>query len=178
MKRRLPAVPIFLTLGAALTLASCSGGDDTDLRPPPGYAPPPFHPLSGPVPRGTLVRYGEGFYGLEAGSAGATWRWMSKRGTVHLPNDHHDRRLHLEGWVPLALLNETPTLRITLEGVELDRFVAAGGTFTRDYTISRARLGDAPAVRLTIETSTTAHAPGDIRELGVSLTALNWHDGP
>jgi hypothetical protein len=165
-----------LLLGAALALASCTRNDEADLLPPPGYVPPAFHPLRGPVPRGPLVRYGAGFYGLESSPAGMTWRWMSKSGLVHLPNDRHDKLLRLAGWVPLELMPEAPTVRIRLGGQELDRFVVSGRSFTRDYPIAAARLGAAPAAEISVETSGTAHAPGDSRELGVCFTTLDWRD--
>ena len=174
MKRALS----MLALGAALAQGACKVDDETDLKPPAGYVPPTFHPLRGPVPPGTIVRYGEGFSGIESSPAGTTWRWTSRRGTVHLPNDRTDKQLRIVGSVPLELLGQVPTIRILLEGEELDCFAATGGNFARHYAVARARLGGAPSAELTIETSATFHAPGDPRELGVSISILDWRDGP
>jgi hypothetical protein len=172
------AAVVLVALGLVVSCAGCTAADEADLKPPPGYVAPPFRPLRGPIARSTVVRYGEGFYGVESSPAGMTWRWAARRGTVHLPNDRHDKQLRINGWVPLELLGEAPTVRIALGGRELDRFVANPSHFNRDYAVSAAQLGAAAAAELTIETSATVHAPGDARELGVSVAALDWRDAP
>lgn len=165
---------VVLIIVGAVAPAACKRDDAADLLPPPGYVEPPFHPLAGPVPPGGSVRFGEGFYGLEASPEGRTWRWMGKRGTVRLPLDGHAKELRLAGHAPIELLKQVPTLRVTLGGRELARVVSdfVGGR----YTMPPAELGSGPSAELVIETSETVHAPGDPRELGVSIDRLDWRD--
>jgi hypothetical protein len=163
---------------AALASASCRArNDDADLLPPAGSALPPYRPLQKAPPRSERVVFGPGFYPLESSASGSTWRWMGRRGVVTLPSgDHRDKRLRIQGWVPIELMTGAPTLGIALDDHPLDRFVPQGREFSRDYLITAELRGRAASVQLSIETSSPAHTPSDTRELGVSITALDWRD--
>jgi hypothetical protein len=99
---------------------------------------------------------------------------MGARGEIRLQNDRRPRRLRIVGGVPLELLKEPPTIRIRLEDHLLDTFVARDRTLKKEYAVGADLLGSAPSVRLIIETSATARAPGDDRDLGVSIEQVGW----
>lgn len=111
-------------------------------------------------------------------AANKTWRWMADRGEVRLPNRHVRQRLRIFGWVPLELLAGPPTIQITLQDHQLDRFVASERNLNRQFFVKREQLGDRPFAVLLIETSATAHAPGDTRRLGISIEGIEWEDAP
>jgi hypothetical protein len=172
------ATAVALALLAALALASCGARtDETDLQPPPGYAPPPYHPVQKAPPRSERIVFGEGFYPLESSASGMTWRWMGRRGVVALPGGHpRGKRLRIRGWVPVELMTGRPTLRVTLDDNPLDLFVPEGREFSRDYLIPGDLRAPGATTKLSIETSAPARTPSDTRELGVSITALDWRD--
>lgn len=163
-------------LGGAATLQmSCAGaGADTDLQPPPGYVPPAVHPLQEASPDRQL-RFLHGFWPLEL-AEGKTWRWMEDRGEIRLPNRHKRQRLRIVGWLPLEFLERPPTIQITLGKHLLDRFLGAERQLNREYLVDPELLGEAASTVLVIETSTTAVVPGDTRDLGVSIEAIEWRD--
>lgn len=175
--RRAPAAAALVLL-AALALVSCGArNDEADLQPPPGYAPPPYRPVQKAPPRSERIIFGEGFYPLESSASGMTWRWMGRRGVVALPGGHQrGKRLRIRGWVPVELMTGVPTLRITLDDHPLDLFVPAGRDFSRDYLIPGDLRAAGATTKLSIETSAPARTSSDTRELGVSITALDWRD--
>lgn len=165
-------------LGGAATLPlSCAGaGADTDLQPPPSYVPPVVHPLQGASPDGHgQLRFLHGFWPLEL-AEGKSWRWMDNRGEIRLPNRHKRQRLRIVGWLPLEFLGRPPTIQITLGKHPLDRFVGAEVQLNREYLVDPELLGDAASALLVIETSATAVVPGDPRDLGVAIEAIEWRD--
>jgi hypothetical protein len=104
---------------------------------------------------------------------------MAKRGLIQLPTRHVAATLHLAGWAPLEFLKEAPTVLVTINDHEIDRFAPSGRTFSRDYRVDPAMTGESSLARLVLETSATAQAPGDPRDLGLSITELDWRQaGP
>ena len=164
-----------LLVGVVMPTACGGAGGDVDLKPPPGFVPPPVRPLQR-VPVHGRLGFGRGFWPLELGADGKTWRWMAGRGEIRLRNDHRQRqrRLRILGWVPLEFLKGAPTIRITLESHLLDTFVASARTLNRGYLIKPELFGDASSALLVIETSATVRAPGDTRDLGVSIEGVQW----
>jgi hypothetical protein len=147
--------------------------DDQDLKPPADFVAPPVRSLRA-SDASRNIGFDRGFYPIEVGGDGRRWRWMGGRGEVRLANDGGDRRLRISGWVPLEFMSEPPTIRIELEGHLVETFVASKREFTWDWVIGRETIGASPSVVLRIETSRTARAPGDPRDLGLSIQRLDW----
>ena len=88
------------------------------------------------------------------------------------------QRLRLLGWLPLEYLTAPPTIRITIAGHLVDTFVGSAYVLDRQYLVEPGWLTDQPKVTLAIDTSATTRAPGDTRELGVSIESVTWRDAP
>lgn len=160
--------------GMGLISAGCIQDDrDEDLKPPRGFAPPPLRSLHN-GPRGARLDFAEGFFPVEWGTNGMSWRWMGARGEIRLPNDHRSHLLRISGWFPLEFLAALPTIRLTLEDQTLDTFVPRDRTLRREYPIPKERLGAGPFIRLVLETSATASVPNDTRSLGISIDEVEW----
>lgn len=178
MRRRAPAWPASsLAAVAALALvggAACtSRGGHEDLLPPPDFVPPAIRPLRVSTGHGQLG-FGNGFFAQEWDSEGHTWRWTGARGEIRFENDGKSHRLRLTGWVPLELLSAPPTVRLTMGDHLVDSFVATERTLRKEYSLGPGDLGTAPVAVLVIETSTTARAPNDLRDLGVAIEQVGW----
>ena len=164
-------IPLVLCLLAVvLAMASCQSNEDKDLLPPIGYSPEAFAALEGDE----RVQFVKGWYDVESGTTGQSWRWMSKQGEIHLRNQGKDMKLRLLGWVPLDLLPAPPTLRITINGKELEQLTPPKGHFTREYKIPSSLQGTGEKSMLLIESSAAAKPPQDTRELGYSLVNIVW----
>jgi hypothetical protein len=162
-----------LLVSPLLLPVGCDSHDRQDLKPPPGFAPPPLRPLHN-GPRGGGLGFSQGFFPVEWGSDGKTWHWMGARGEIRLPNNGRPHTLRIAGWFPLEFLAAPPTIRIMIEGALLDTFVARERTLKRTYPIGEAQLGSGPATRVVLETSATANVPGDPRALGISIEEVGW----
>jgi hypothetical protein len=162
-----------VALGMALTAVSCTDPRGTDLQPPADFVPPPRLPLK-KAPLHSRLVFGQGFFPMEWGTDGKTWHWMGAHGEIRLENDSRPRTLRIIGWLPLEFLKDPPTIRIALEDHLLGTFVARDRTLRKEYSIEPDILGAAPSARLIIETSATARAPGDTRDLGVSIEQVGW----
>jgi len=168
-----------LALAVALAApgACARHADETDLLPPPGYVAPPTHAPRKLPGRGERAVYGEGFYVAESDDTGKVWHWTGKRAIALLPRNGRDKILVIRGGpAPRDPAAEPPTITITLGGQVLERFVGATPEFSRSYDLPGPRLGAGAPVALTIETSMTVRVPGDDRDLGVSITAIDWRD--
>ena len=130
-----------------------------------GYVPAPVQPA---LLRAVPPRFGPGFYAPEG-----SWRWMGKRGEIVLSRLPGEGRIRLRGWAPTELLKSSPTLHVTFGGQVLDDFVVPAGHFEREWRIPLS-MQAAPSTLLVLETSATAFAPGDVRELGFSVESLEW----
>ena len=183
-----PRRPMGASTGATLALIGLLAGgcartpisstwDDEDLQPPPGFVPPPVRALA-PIPLHERLGFVRGFWPLEFGPAGKTWHWMGSHGEIQLQNNHRQQRLRLLGWLPLEFLTTPPTVRITLGDHVVDTFVGSAYVLDREYLVEPGWLGDGPTVTLAIDTSATIRAPGDTRELGVSIESVTWRDAP
>jgi hypothetical protein len=162
-----------VALEMALTAVSCTGPQETDLQPPPDFVPPPLLPPK-KAPLHSRLVFGQGFFPMEWATDGKTWHWMGAHGEIRLENDARPRTLRIVGWLPLEFLEDPPAIRIALEGHLLDTFVARDRTLRKEYSVGPDVLGSAPSARLIIETSATARAPGDTRDLGVSIEQVGW----
>jgi hypothetical protein len=154
---------------------SCGNSvDDLDLKPPPGFTAPLVLPLRrNPAGPGRLG-FGDGFFSLEVGGNGGTWRWMGRRGEVRLLNRQKRCRLRITGWIPQEFMRTPPTIQLSIGNRDLARFSQKERSIDWNYTIEPEWLGSEPSVLLLIETSATVRAPGDTRDLGVSVERLLW----
>jgi hypothetical protein len=166
-----------LALGVCVAAAGAScapRADREDLTPPPGFVAPPVRELQANPAGAGRLGFGAGFFPMEVGGDGRTWRWMGGRGELRLRNDGRRHRLRLAGWVPLEILGGAPTVRLGIEGHPLDTFTQRDPPFAKEYVVTPELLGRAPAAVLVIETDRTGQAPGDPRTLGVSIEKITW----
>jgi hypothetical protein len=166
-------VSLLLCVSGAVALSCAASRTDEDLKPPPDFAPPPVVPLRMNPAGPERLGYGAGFSPPEVGE-GRTWRWMGRRGEVRLGNDGSARRLRIAGWIPTELMTESPTIRISMGGRMIGNFVESKRDFEWIYVVAPDVLGTAPSVTLAIETSRTVQAPGDPRDLGISIVRVDW----
>jgi hypothetical protein len=166
-----------LLAGGCAKITARSPWDEEDLQPPPGFLPPPVRALA-PIPFHERLDFVRGFWPLEFGPDGKTWRWMGAHGEIQLQNDHRPQRLRLLGWLPLEYLTGPPTIRVSLGKHLVDTFIGSAHGLDREYLVEPGWLGDGPTVTLAIDTSATTRAPGDARELGVSIESVTWRDAP
>ena len=71
-------------------------------------------------------------------------------------------------------MKEGPTIRISMGGRAIGSFVEGKRDFEWRYVLAPDVLGTAPSVTLIIETSRTVQAPGDPRDLGISIERVDW----
>jgi len=172
-------------LAGALALGGCarSGGDMADLQPPPGFTPPPVRPLRKAPLRADRLGFGLGFWPAEHDES-KTWYWMGARGEVRLaPREQTGdggaraagpHRLRIVGRVLRDRMPRAPTLRITLGGHLLASFEPADAAVDWAMTVGADVARAAASAPLVIETDTTVRVPGDPRDLGLAIDALDW----
>lgn len=176
MNRRLVLFGAVILAGSGMPSACARRAEDEDLKPPPGFRPPPVRALQAGPPSGRLG-FGSGFWPIEFSNEGKSWHWMAERGEIRLPNDRRPRKLRIVGWLPTEFLDAPPTIRISIGNHLADSFVGSKHELDRAYVVNPDLLGDAPSVLLIIETSSTARIPGDTRDLGVSIETISWEGG-
>ncbi len=126
------------------------------------------------------VIYGQGFYDLELGSDGSSWRWMSQEGVIKLRNSRRDRLLKIEGGTPSAPFLPPATIKIQFNGELLDQVTTVDGRLKKVYTITAARQGEGAwsELRLNVYPSVVPKEVGtngsDPRQLAFSLEKLLW----
>jgi hypothetical protein len=154
---------------AAIALAGCASEEKTAaVGSEPAPPPPP-----------TDVVYAHGFFDLER-DAGGSWRWMEPEGVVRLKNTGKDMVLKVAGRVPFERFKQAPTIKITLNGAELDQSPATPELMTREFTITPKQQGSGDWSELKISSDKSfvpkETDPGatDPRRLAFSLTKLSW----
>jgi hypothetical protein len=162
-----------LSCVALLALSCADRSQEQDLKPPPGFVPPPVRPLK-KLPLGARMRYGAGFYGTETNADGR-WNWVARRGELEIAPENGRQRLRVRGFFPSELAQKPPTVRITFEDRLLDTF-AGTGEFDKSYTIPPELLTGRLWARVVIETSATIRLPWDPRELGFGIRLIEWEN--
>lgn len=121
----------------------------------------------------TGATWGDGWSFLERTEL-TGFRWMSARSEVRLAPAHRwsTMRLFVQLVVPLGSLRRPPTIRIVLDGRELDRFEGVSGLEARAYLVPAGAAADGREPTLAIETSETVDVNG--RTLGVALERASW----
>jgi len=176
-----------LLCAGALALGGCEQPSEqtADLKPPPGFSPPPVQtPQKVPL-RADRVDFGTGFSSVEH-DRGNTWRWMGARGEVHLGyrmvvaegSTGRPYRLRVVGWFARDEMKRAPTIRITLGGQLVGSFSPEGDNFDQAWTVPVDLARTAANAPLVIETDTVVHAPGDSRDLGLAISAIDWRPLP
>ena len=125
------------------------------------------------------VRFGEGWHGEERAGV-RSFRWMNgARATVLLPGVEDERRLSLQGYLPLDAMDGAPSVTILVDGEVIDRFVATRPAVLRTYVLG-ARSGPASTsyvLEIGLDRVANAQKKGigaDARDLGMRLDALTW----
>lgn len=103
-----------------------------------------------------------------------SFRWMGAQASVRLAPAARwsSMRLFVHLVVPLHLLGRAPVIRVTLDGVELDRFEATRSDQLRSFILPAASIVSPSEPVLVFETSETAIAGG--RVLGLALQRGAW----
>jgi len=126
------------------------------------------------------IAFTDGFFSVEGGENGATWRWMGPEGIVRLRNTHQPMVLTIKGRAPVEQLSQPPTLSVQLNGRPLDQIEKATDSIEKSYRIPAADQGSGDWSEVRIRTSESfvprAKNPtsGDTRQLGFSLYTLAW----
>jgi hypothetical protein len=71
-------------------------------------------------------------------------------------------------------MKDFPAVRISMGGRTIGSFVESKREFEGSFVVVPDILGTAPSVTLVIETSQTVRAPGDPRDLGISIERVDW----
>lgn len=125
--------------------------------------------------------YGEGFHEPELDSARAlSWRWMSERAVIEVPQTAGDATLVLHGESPLTYFPQASTLEVRAGGGLLGR-VELGADFTVRVGVRAARIEAAGGQLVLTTTQTFAPAgstgAGDQRRLGLRLFGVDLVPG-
>jgi hypothetical protein len=118
-----------------------------------------------------LVRYGEGWWGLEQ-AGDLSWQWMGRRATVRVLSSRPRAKLtlHLE---PEASIR--PMIELTVNGVVVDRFRVTGYV-AREWTVD-ARTDSVNEITLTADAAVNPAKLGispDARDLSVRMLEFRW----
>jgi hypothetical protein len=89
------------------------------------------------------VIYESGFYNEEH-LKDSSWRWMDAEGVVKLKNTRQDMVLEIAGRAPLDSIAPAtpPTMRIFLNGDQLEQFTPSDKIFEKEYKVPAAKLGN------------------------------------
>lgn len=125
----------------------------------------------------TMWGFGEGFHEPELDNARAlSWRWMSERAVIEVPQTAGDITLVLHGESPLAYFGEPSTLTVSSGETSLGQ-VELRGDFTLRIGVRAARLAGSGGRLVLTTTQTFAPADrgrsGDQRRLGLRLFAVD-----
>lgn len=171
----------------ALALGGCGQPSElaADLKPPPGFSPPPVQtPKKVPL-RADRLDFGNGFASLEH-DRGSSWRWMGARGEVRLGrrmlaaegSAARSYRLRIVGWFGRDKMQRAPTIRVTLGDRLVGSFSPEGDSFDQAWTVAADLARTTADAPLVIETDTVVHAPGDDRDLGLAISAIDFQPLP
>jgi hypothetical protein len=161
---------LLITLTLLVTVSGCRRDEDKDLLPPFAKSPQPSTTLESD----TEIKFISGWHDLETDVNGQSWRWMGKRGELHVRNQNLNMKLQIRGWAPVELLKTASTIQITLNGRLLETFTAPAGHFTKEYLVQREMQGAEEFSTLILEASNTITPENDTRELGYALTTVAW----
>lgn len=158
-----------LWLFVVLLLTACESGGKEAVNPTTAATPAPD------------IVYEKGFYPMEKDDkAGTSWRWMGGEGGIKVKNTKKDMTLKIAGNVPMDRFPQPPTISVSLNGEELEKFNATAGLMEKTFSVPAAKLGSNDYAELKITTSKT-FVPKDVikgatdpRSLGFSLTSLTW----
>jgi len=121
-----------------------------------------------------------GFYDPEADEQGRHQRWMSEDGVARLENTDRPMRLQIEGEIPLNVLPQPATIKLSFNGVVLEQVKATEQVLQREFIITPAQQGGGKWSELQISTD-QVFVPHQLnprnedgRRLGFLLTKLNW----
>jgi hypothetical protein len=112
----------------------------------------------------------DGWY-QEEGAGADSFRWMGRRSRLTLPEIRGTGALRMVFDVPLDVI-PAPTIVISWNGAEVDRFVASASPVTRALTLPSTK---GQPNELVIATTEVARAHGDPRDLGLCMRGLSWN---
>jgi hypothetical protein len=84
------------------------------------------------------VVFESGFYNPEQ-LKDKSWRWMDEDGVIKVKNTGEDMVIKIGGRAPLDALPAPPTMKILLNGEELDQFMPPENYFEKEYQVSAAK---------------------------------------
>lgn len=125
-----------------------------------------------------LLKYTKGWYDPEVDKRGnIKWRWMKQSGEVKLMNPKADAELFIDAWLPNQQFDSPATLRLLLNGNEIEVPALQHDILNLYTTIPTDVLGENDYVDLVIETDKT-FVPArsgnsvDPRELGIMVKKI------
>jgi hypothetical protein len=121
------------------------------------------------------VVFGSGWHGDEG-----SFRWMAGESVTTLPAVRGSGKLWMRIYVPNDALPAPPTIEVRMNGATVERFVGAGSTIEKSWTVPSRQ--DAPN-ELRILTSATVNplalgTSPDGRDLGLRIDGLSWSPMP
>ena len=125
------------------------------------------------------LRFGSGWYGEES-VGNAAWRWMSGRSETLLPPIRGNARLTLAFDLPSELVPRHPTITLTLNGREIDRFVCTTPSVRKNWIVP-ARSDRWNELVISLDKVLNPAKEGltpDARDLGLNLTSYSWAPAP
>jgi hypothetical protein len=137
-------------------------------------------PAATATPTPEVISYGRGFFDLERGPDGSTWRWMGEEGVIKLKNTGREMRLGVTGAAPVDRFPQPPTITLQFNGEQLDQFAAVPGVMEKEYPIPASRQGSGEWSELRLSTNKSFipkevdKGSTDPRRLGFSLHRLTW----
>lgn len=129
----------------------------------------------------TMWAYGDGFHEPELDNSRAlSWRWMSERAVIEVPQTAGDVTLVLRGESPLTYFDTPSTLEARVGDARLGR-VELSGDFTLRFGVRAQRLASSGGQ--IVLTTSQSFSPaergrsGDRRRLGLRLYAVHFEPG-
>lgn len=128
----------------------------------------------------TAFTFADGWYPLESDPLKRrTWRWMSDRGIISLPNLGTDAILYLNLYIPRHPFEEPSNVTISFNHKVLEEYTASVDQLSKRYRISVADFEGADSGSLLFETDQT-YIPrklglsSDDRELGLMVVTVYY----
>jgi hypothetical protein len=127
------------------------------------------------------VIFESGFYNAEQLKE-KSWRWMDEDGVIKLKNAGEDMVVKIGGRAPREAMPAPPTMKIFLNGEELEQFMPPGIYFEKEYKVPAAMQKGGVWSELRI-TTTGVIVPrkvnpklNDDRHLGFQLFKFSWRN--
>ncbi|HJW93379.1 MAG TPA: hypothetical protein VJ901_07155 [Thermoanaerobaculia bacterium] len=127
------------------------------------------------VPAYQLVRFGDGWYGIE-GEGLTTWHWMGREARLVLPPIQGRGRFAIHFAIPQDIEPKPPTLEVRINGALIEQSVIAKEENWRSWIV-QSNPSTKNEVRISISEAPVPaqlQAGADPRALGLQLRDFSW----